>query len=988
MKQDSFICPKLKKADEVKEYNLSAIFNVAAGNRSQFREMFEKTHTPIILYDINGFETTEESVFKKFDYNYPGNQAVVIEGETGTGKSEICVKLVYLLSDAGWEIVHIHKNMDLLTMILHLLEFYKEFTGRDYPKSSEFRTMKSELMDPNKRHSIAKVVVGNFFAKDIFQTQENKNEIVRYEQIIDNFEKLFIEKIGKIIREQQVTDFQVEFITRPDVNRYKCVEQLLELIDETINLDEDISTKIENLLEFVNSRLWIHLNSYFDTPKIDEIMDAISIAARDMNKRVVMVIEDLKIASLDLQKLLRYMERDESDDRWDFLIAGTSDIIEIVKKEATRRDRFHFFRTNKKDETQVRFLTEDNSDAFAKKYFSFLYDNFKSECKYCNKCANSNMKMIFPYNNEFLRRVFSKLNDKKPRTYIQKLYAGIKHYLNTGETPTNASEIKRLRREFLEYKKEIHDENLKNFISFYYKEEKIDNKAYYRIHKAFFSFFNIPMDAIPDAVVDNNFVNIPKKEKEFQTTLDGSKIEIREQQTQAVKIKEDKNVDIIEELKSKYKIYLEQAHFLFNATKAQLNSDYLELNSLFKKGIKELLQIFTNDFSLSNHSKLKYKYGVNEYPIYHKNESLDQSVLSIHIDLADLPETLLANIILLGKAVDDKIRLDVNTKISLCKNSIPIIINIASFWRQDFMNYLYKQFRGLHSGKSKEKEKIEVEDILSSFTIFVFSLGFPYSMLESKIIYDTLNDNEKINNLYEQIVLNCEETIKVSSKKFKEKIKYLFDLFSEFIFGTGNIQFKSDVSFLRNYEQLLEHINKINKTQIKYLDRRLIFENTTVSEIFLAIKEIHLEIDRKRKVENIEIQVLTDLFENLNKEEINNTKKIIKENYHLIENLTAHNKAHLQKLERFVNIDHIYQICDYFEQIYNRLFFSGVGDEQFLQCKLLTINEYLFLRWLIKQEGIQALLYFSNNKFHTEDEEITELIDSINKKMEGIFNAC
>ncbi|MHA1396010.1 MAG: hypothetical protein ACTSRZ_21105, partial [Promethearchaeota archaeon] len=54
------ICPKLIHAATEDNYGLSAIFNVAAGNRAQFRDMFEKTHTPIILYDKNGMEVKEE----------------------------------------------------------------------------------------------------------------------------------------------------------------------------------------------------------------------------------------------------------------------------------------------------------------------------------------------------------------------------------------------------------------------------------------------------------------------------------------------------------------------------------------------------------------------------------------------------------------------------------------------------------------------------------------------------------------------------------------------------------------------------------------------------------------------------------------------------------------------------------------------------------------------------------------------------------------
>jgi len=986
---NDFLCPKLLAAKSDEKYNLSSIFNVAAGKRAKYRKMFEHTHTPIILFDNKGEEVSEEDIFSLFDINYPGNQCTVIEGETGTGKSEICVSLVYMLKDNGWEVVHIHKNMDLPSMITRLLEFYSHLTGKQFPKGSNFDELKRTLINPNKRHAISKIVVGKFFDSEVFTERnisERRQSFTKDEkQTLDEFEKIFSEKMGSIIRTQQLTDYQTEFLTKADVKKSRSIERVIELlIQNSSKKDTEKERSIDSLLEIINSKLWFYLNEHFDTPKLDDVMDEISKEMKARNKRIAMIIEDLKIAAMDLKKLLRYIERDIADDRWDFIIAGTTDIINIVKESATRRDRFHFYRTNPRDGEKryyVKFLDEKNAVDFALKYFSFLFEQFGHECKTCNVCKLEKTRLYFPYSESFLINLFSHLDDKKPRTYIQTLFYGIQHYLRTSRSPTESSEIKNMKKPYLELEYYIHEEYINRFISFYHKEISTNDRKHYLIPEDYFKIFGINVDSIYGFQKDGNNIKIAGKTS--IKTIKSESIFISDEK----KLVESK-IGIIDQLREKFKEQMDLAYPWIAATTHQLENKYNKVNTFFKIGLKEIMRIFTDDFSLYADSSINYLYGKHDYPFIHRNETKKDNLLQREIDPQSFPESLIREIILLGGAIDDRTSLDIEQKLNLVREGIAIFTNLAIFWRQDFNNHVFEQLSQLLGKKGTEGNILE--EIISAFTSFALKLAYPQIRMKPNQIYTIISTKEGNSQFEELLKENCPKIINEKEiSNIQKNAVLLFRFYSQFMLENANVQFSLDYSNILENPKVDKIIKKIKKVGISFLDKKLIFERIPLASLLLPIKHAHMKISSYKKTENIDKKEFLLLDENLSLENAEKILSVINENSLIIDKINPILREKIFDIKNFFENPNITDIIIFLKKVRKLIFIPTIEEiqtGQFIPMKDFPLEEFLFWLWFNDHKAKTAMLYFIKKHKIESIDEIQFILNKIKETSGEIIN--
>ena len=105
-----FVCPHFKLIEQDK-FNL--MFSKAAGFRQEQPEIFNFTHTPITVYDKMKNQISEDELINQLLKDAKGNRVFAIEGDTGTGKSELCVKLAFSLQETR-KVLHISKNEDLM----------------------------------------------------------------------------------------------------------------------------------------------------------------------------------------------------------------------------------------------------------------------------------------------------------------------------------------------------------------------------------------------------------------------------------------------------------------------------------------------------------------------------------------------------------------------------------------------------------------------------------------------------------------------------------------------------------------------------------------------------------------------------------------------------------------------------------------------------------------------------------------------------------
>jgi len=127
---DGSLCPHYQQLDEELFEDL---FSEVAKVRSDRPDLFRFTHRPITVFEKYSGEEREVSegeILSKFLEQRQRNLVTIIDGNVGTGKSELCAYLSLELKEAGRDVLHIDKNADLLTIMAEEIpEFYERVMG-------------------------------------------------------------------------------------------------------------------------------------------------------------------------------------------------------------------------------------------------------------------------------------------------------------------------------------------------------------------------------------------------------------------------------------------------------------------------------------------------------------------------------------------------------------------------------------------------------------------------------------------------------------------------------------------------------------------------------------------------------------------------------------------------------------------------------------------------------------------------------------------
>lgn len=434
--------------DQFTNQQFQELFNEVAAIRAKNKDLFEFTHRPIEVFPSeragqDDVETVrEDEILEYLQEDRNRNYAVVIEGETGTGKSELCAYLVHQLRERSRPILRVDKDDDLMSILTKRLPaFYEEHFDDALPQAGAFERLEKNIKEnPQTVANFAATGALLKFSKRGIETNYDRDD----ERVIADILESQLENLitsgeyGKernLLSKQQYDRESAFHVFGPETSKTEAIEQW-------------------------NTELWNVIRDEYDTPPLSDMLA--QVGEKFTDRRPVVVFEDFSIASLEAKRLRNYIERDRAGDRWDFIIAGTRDVTEVMHSQ-TAEDRFEFFQTNKPNSNSVLFLDEESAVEFIRPYLAYFktHDNSVqyhndtngnrdfsalraapegSVCGKCELCADA-YRDLFPFNQTFLRRIYRGLEESQqsPREYVSKVYDVLQEYYWGGTTAPSSS---------------------------------------------------------------------------------------------------------------------------------------------------------------------------------------------------------------------------------------------------------------------------------------------------------------------------------------------------------------------------------------------------------------------------------------------------------------------------------------------------------------------------------------------------------------------
>jgi hypothetical protein len=374
-----------------------------------------------------------------------------------------------------------------------------------------------------------------------------------------------------------------------------------------------------------NTELWNVIRDEYDTPPLSEMLSLVGDEFTDT--RPVVVFEDFSIASLEAKQLRNYIERDIAGDNWDFIIAGTRDVTQVMHSQ-TAEDRFEYFQTNKPNSNSVVFLDEDSAVDFIRPYLAYFKtldgsvtyarNNGRHDftslqpaphgsiCDACGLCDDS-YRDLFPFNATFLERIYAGLDESEqsPREYVSKVYEILEEfYLGGTNVPSSASALGSdvTNRETPADKVYDRQEQFADLAKWYGTVEG----EFYVVDRAFATAFGlVPASREPgtldaDVVIEEETVRVPASDGASAEPGSGPGSDVSEGEAPA---------------KSKVqRLYEERVGDVDDWIDDPGNSRFTETNNYIRTALTELINHVTDDYKLWTDGKLRYNLSSQKAP--------------------------------------------------------------------------------------------------------------------------------------------------------------------------------------------------------------------------------------------------------------------------------------------------------------------------------------------------------------------------------------
>ncbi|WP_435319021.1 hypothetical protein [Haloarchaeobius sp. TZWSO28] len=638
------LCPHYLDIDE--EF-LSQLSSKVAKVRSEDKELFDFTHHQITVFDALAEEeepVSEEEILQRFDRHRSKNFVTVIEGNVGTGKSELCAYLSHHLQDDGRPVLHIDKNADLLTIMAEEIpQFYQNHIGGELPGASNVERLQKHVRE--RRDTVASLVVAKA-ELNISDLDDTDVDLTPDER--GQLEEFVRDKLTAISQRGDLAT-KVSFVDPGEIQTFSY-----------LNVFEQKS--MEDAAEAWNDAIWEAVRDEYNTPSLDQLLKRVGQAFGE--DRPVLVFEDFSISALDAAKLRDYMEDDSTENNWDFIIAGTQDSTEILHTQ-TGLERHDFYRTNRPNSSSVLFLDEDSCVDFIRPYLGYIkhqdgsvsYERDEnnaiidiespadgSKCASCGFCDDG-FRDLFPFNEGFLRRIYRGLDDddQRPRQYVQKVFNVLDDYLREFvDSPASSDELNGLHNPRTVHD-DIYSEEPVRQLAKWYGEDSEDSDALV-VDARFPTAFGFGQSLIDELPIEQKSAAIGQDGQSLDAwvvpkTKSSKKKKKKGTKTKTTKTtpKPDPEEEKIEEVKG----YLDTWRQNADASAAA------DLDVYMRTGLKDALDELTEGFVLQPGGDLEYLVGGNKDPFALEGQSVPQRD-QIEIDPADFTTSDLLAILRYG----------------------------------------------------------------------------------------------------------------------------------------------------------------------------------------------------------------------------------------------------------------------------------------------------------------------------------------------------
>jgi hypothetical protein len=642
-RDSSVYCPHLK---EVENKTLQQLFSKVAAVRSQNRELFDFTHREISVFRTTGQErsvVSERGVYEQFDSNRLKNFAVVIEGEVGTGKSELCAYLAHRLKDEGRPLLHVDKEDDLMTLLSDRLpEFYYQQFGTEMEGAAEFKQLREDI------ETMPNAVANSATSTAILNIKRRGYDVTEGDADVGTIKEFVQSKLQLLVEKGEFAT-KIQFVSKQEYKQ----EDFLQIFGSAIDVAEAV--------EVFNDELWRVVRNRYDTASLSEVLKRIGKQFEDT--RPVIVFEDFSITAMEANKLARFIESDQTESAWDFIIAGTRDSTGPLHTQ-TAESRYEFYQTNKRNSQSVLFLDRETAVDFVRPYLGYFksfdgsvryngredgsFDLRKappgSRCADCGLC-DEQFRDLFPFNGPFLERIYSGMEEadrQSPREYIMTVFDVLSdYYEGKVDVPSNADTLRPLINRV-----SVADEVFENAETFahlarwYGRPNDINDTI--EIDSRFGTAFGLlePDNAetnLPDSVqLDSGNIIVPAV-----SGLEGkSKYQDNEQEDEKDEVENEKD-----------SVQTDPVQIEFD-DKAPLINSWLEEPSNFKetgkyieRGLQDAIARLTDEYTLYSGTKLEYNISSQKRPfVFSAQEELpDSDQITVDLDefrLSDLRSLL------------------------------------------------------------------------------------------------------------------------------------------------------------------------------------------------------------------------------------------------------------------------------------------------------------------------------------------------------------
>jgi hypothetical protein len=425
------ICPLYQSKDSKILQDFVTLFEKVANRRAINPKIFEETHFEIFAY-VNEKKIKENNLFEII---YPknnqnkGSKCVVILGEPGIGKSELCTYFRNKLINENLEkyILYLDKSVALYDIITDRLpNFYKQATGQKIIDDYEERF---KLL---KKPSLAAAAVLYHMLKRL--DRELPAIFENDKPIQQNILIHLGEGIKRIYQknEQQTESSGLNIFDQYFIKKHINDPWMRAIRSFFKNEDS------EQLAERLNEAFSHGVTDASGIPSFSRLLIKI---AKEIDHKIWIIFEDYDLPYLDNKEILGFAEADQTEIDIQFVMALVPGRWDVLKKMLTgtfeQRATFIDFKEGKDN-----FLNTDTCLKFIEPFLKYHKKHYSQYCKDCGKCPQD-IITTFPMNYLFLKRIFDGLSIEKrnPRKYVEYIGMLLKDFIDENIAPYDNKHI-------------------------------------------------------------------------------------------------------------------------------------------------------------------------------------------------------------------------------------------------------------------------------------------------------------------------------------------------------------------------------------------------------------------------------------------------------------------------------------------------------------------------------------------------------------------